>query len=84
MSRPPNCGSSLQTRPKAGLKLATNDHKVPTLVISTTDPLAAGIIKSVDDSGLNHVHARVDPYRHKRQIRLFHDIIGFGALPLLL
>nr|WP_320013352.1 ABC transporter substrate binding protein [uncultured Desulfobacter sp.] len=65
---------------KAGLKLATNDHKVPTLVISTTDPLAAGIIRSVDDSGFDHVHARVDPYRHRRQIQLFHDIIGFKKL----
>ena len=65
---------------KAGLKLATNDHKVPTLVISTTDPLAAGIIKSVDDSGFDHVHARVDPCRHRRQIQLFHDIIGFNKL----
>lgn len=65
---------------KAGLKLATNDHHVPTLVISTTDPLAAGIIKSVEDSGFDHVHARVDPYRHERQVNLFHDIIGFKKL----
>jgi len=65
---------------KAGLKLVTNDHKVPTLVISTTDPLAAGIIKSVEDSGFDHVHARVDPYRHERQIKLFYDIIGFNKL----
>jgi len=65
---------------KAGLKLATNAHKVPTLVISTTDPLAAGIIISVEDSGYDHVHARVDPYRHERQITLFHDIIGFNKL----
>lgn len=65
---------------KAGLKLATNEHHVPCLVISTTDPLAAHIIKSVEDSGFDHVHARVDPYRHQRQIALFHDIIGFEKL----
>nr|WP_320191750.1 ABC transporter substrate binding protein [uncultured Desulfobacter sp.] len=65
---------------KAGLKLATNAHKVPTLVISTTDPLAAGIIESVEDSGFDHVHARVDPYRHERQIQLFYDIIKFNKL----
>ncbi|WP_020589847.1 ABC transporter substrate-binding protein [Desulfobacter curvatus] len=64
----------------AGLKLATNDHKVPTLVTSVSDPLAAGIIKSVEDSGFDHVHARVDPYRYERQIQLFHDIIGFNKL----
>ncbi len=65
---------------KAGLKLATNDHHVPTLVISTTDPLAAGIIKRVEDSGHDHVHARVDPYRHERQIRVFHHFVGFDKL----
>ncbi len=65
---------------RAGLSLATNDHHVPTLVISTTDPLAAGIIKSVEDSGYDHVHARVDPYRHERQIRVFHHFVGFDRL----
>ena len=65
---------------KAGLKLATSAHNVPTLVISTTDPLSAGIIKSVEDSGLDHVHARVDPYRHERQIRVFHHFLGFNKL----
>lgn len=65
---------------KAGLKLAADTHNVPVLVISTTDPLAAGIIKSVEDSGFDHVHARVDPHRHERQIQLFHDIIGFNKL----
>ncbi len=65
---------------RAGLKLATNDHHVPTLVISTTDPLAAGIIKSVGDSGFDHVHARVDPYRHDRQIRVFYHFIKFHKL----
>lgn len=65
---------------KAGLNLANNKHHIPTLVISTTDPISAGIIKSVEDSGYDHVHARVDPYRHERQINLFHDIIGFKKL----
>lgn len=64
----------------AGLDLANNEHSVPTIVMSTSDPVEAGIIKSQDDSGYDHVHARVDPYRYERQLRIFHDIIKFKKL----
>ncbi|BBD08251.1 ABC transporter substrate-binding protein [Desulfovibrio ferrophilus] len=65
---------------RAGQILANDQHKVPTIVLSSTDPLSAGIVKSVEDSGYDHVHARLDPERHKRQIRLFHDMFGFNRL----
>ena len=64
----------------AGLDLANNEHSVPTIVMSTSDPVKSGIIKSTVDSGYDHVHARVDPYRYERQIRIFHDIIRFKKL----
>jgi ABC-type uncharacterized transport system substrate-binding protein len=64
----------------AGQDLATPVHHVPTIVVSTSNALQAGIIKSVEDSGLDHLHARIDPYRYQRQIRVFHDIIGFKTL----
>ncbi len=64
----------------AGLDLANNQHSVPTIVMSTSDPVEAGIIKSQDDSGYDHVHARIDPYRYERQLRIFHDIIKFKKL----
>jgi ABC-type uncharacterized transport system substrate-binding protein len=64
----------------AGLDLANNEHSVPTIVMSTSDPVDAGIIESEDDSGYDHVHARVDPYRYERQLRIFHDIIKFKKL----
>lgn len=64
----------------AGLDLANNEHSVPTIVMSTSDPVESGIIKSPDDSGYDHVHARVDPYRYERQLRIFHDIIKFKRL----
>lgn len=64
----------------AGKDLANNKHQTPTIVMSTSDPLGAGIIKSIDDSGFDHVHARVDPYRHERQVRIFHEMIGFQKL----
>ncbi|MDM8535560.1 ABC transporter substrate binding protein [Desulfobacterales bacterium HSG17] len=64
----------------AGLDLANNEHSVPTIVGSTSDPVAACIIKSPENSGYDHIHARVDPTRDERQIRAFHDVIGFKKL----
>ncbi len=64
----------------AGKGLANNQHSTPTIVISASDPIGAGIIKSVEDSGYDHIHASVDPYRYERQIRIFYDIIGFQKL----
>jgi len=64
----------------AGQDLANDRHRTPTIVMSSSDPVGSGIIKSVEDSGYNHVHARVDPLRYERQVRVFHDIIGFQKL----
>ncbi|MFA5515625.1 MAG: ABC transporter substrate binding protein [Desulfuromonadales bacterium] len=64
----------------AGKDMAQNDHATPTIVGSTTDALEAGIIRSVADSGFDHIHAKVEPNRHARQVQLFHDIFGFSRL----
>lgn len=64
----------------AGRELANSKHQTPTIVISTSDPLASGIIKSLEDSGYDHLHARTDPVRFERQVMMFHDIIGFKKL----
>jgi ABC-type uncharacterized transport system substrate-binding protein len=64
----------------AGQDLANNKHSVPTMVMSTSDPVSAKIIKSSRDSGYDHVHSICDPYRYLRQVRLFHGIIGFKKL----
>ncbi len=64
----------------AGKDLANDRHSTPTMVLSTSDPLSAGIITSVEDSGFDHVHARVDPHRYERQVKIFHEIIGFKRL----
>ena len=64
----------------AGKDMASGKHQTPTLVASTSDPLAAGIIKSLDDSGADHLHATIDPYRFERQLKVFHDIVGFKRL----
>ncbi len=64
----------------AGQDLANNEHSVPTLVCSVSDALSSKIVKSAEDSGYDHIHARLDPNRYQRQIRAFHDVIGFKKL----
>lgn len=64
----------------AGQDLANNLHSVPIMVVSSSDPVKSGIIKSAARSGFDHVHARCNPNRYIRQIQLFHDIIGFKRL----
>lgn len=64
----------------AGADLANNEHNVPTIVMSTSDPVGSGIISSMEDSGFDHVHARVDPLRYERQVRIFHDLLKFKKL----
>ncbi len=68
----------------AGQDLANDLHSTATIVASTSNPLAAKIIRSVDDSGFDHLHAKVEPERYARQVRLFHDIIGFTRLGVVL
>lgn len=69
---------AMGTRPGQGL--ATAKHQTPTIVLSTSDPVESGIIKNHEDSGLDHIHARVDTLRYERQVRLFHKNIGFKKL----
>lgn len=64
----------------AGKDLANNRHSTPTIVMSSSDPVKSGIVKSIKDSGFDHVFARLDPERYERQVRVFHDIIGFKTL----
>lgn len=64
----------------AGQDLANNDHSTPIEVISASDPLGAKIVNSIEDSGYDHVHAKIEPTRYEIQVQLFHDIIGFNTL----
>ena len=64
----------------AGQDLANEQNRVATMVFSASDPIRAKIVKKAQRSGIPHLHARVDPTRYERQVRLFHDIIGFQKL----
>lgn len=65
---------------KAGLDMANDRHSTPTVIASTSDAYAAGIIKSVDDSGYDHIHAMVDEKLYELQLQIFYDIFNFQRL----
>lgn len=67
----------------AGQDMAALGTPVPTIVGSTSDAVGAKIVKSVEDSGQDNLHARVQPERYQRQVRLFHDIVPFKTLGLV-
>jgi ABC-type uncharacterized transport system substrate-binding protein len=58
-------------------------HSTPTMVVSTTDPVAAGIIDSPEDSGRDYLHAKCDPYRYIRQAHAFHNLVQFDRLGVI-
>lgn len=64
----------------AGKDLANDEHSTPTIVMSASDPVRSGIIQGIQDSGRDHIHARVDPLRYQRQVRMFHDVTRFEKL----
>lgn len=68
----------------AGQDLANNEHSTPTVVISTSNPVTSKIAKSVNDSGYDHLNARIDPTRYERQVRIFYDIFKFKRLGVVL
>ncbi|MBV7485185.1 ABC transporter substrate-binding protein [Bordetella sp. BOR01] len=67
----------------AGQDMAALDAPVPTVVASTSDAVGARIVQSAEDSGLDNLHARVQPERYQRQVRLFHEIVPFKTLGIV-
>jgi len=67
----------------AGKDLANYQHSVPIVVVAARNPVLSGIIKSREESGFDHIHARVDPNRYERQVRKFHDIFNFKRLGIV-
>lgn len=64
----------------AGEDLITNEHRTPILSISATDPVAAGLSLSDQDSGLDNVHVQVEVGKIERQLAMFHKIFRFRRL----
>lgn len=68
----------------AGQDLATDEHSVPVEVISSSDPVGAGIVAGPYDAGLPHVHTKVEPWRYSRQLEVFHEFVQFERLGVVL
>lgn len=64
----------------AGQDLSNTRHTTPTMAVSVSDPVRAGISATAKDSGIDHFHARCDPTRYIRQLRLFHRLVRFNTL----
>jgi ABC-type uncharacterized transport system substrate-binding protein len=66
----------------SGQDLATNQHNVPVLVISSIDLKNAGVIRD-EDGKFPHIFTKYDSEIIARQIRMFHLLTGFKKLGVI-
>ncbi|MDR1545255.1 MAG: ABC transporter substrate-binding protein [Deltaproteobacteria bacterium] len=64
----------------AGGQMGTAEHSTPTLIITATDPVAAGLSQTEERSGLEHVHVQVEAGKIERQLSIFHNFFRFKTL----
>jgi ABC-type uncharacterized transport system substrate-binding protein len=64
----------------AGQDLSNTRHTTPTMAVSVSDPVRSGISVTAKDSGIDHFHAKCNPNRYIRQLRLFHRLVQFKKL----
>lgn len=67
----------------AGQDMRELGPPVPTIVGSVSDAVASGLADSAQDSGRDNLHTRIEPERYQRQLRLFHEIVGFDNLGIV-
>jgi len=67
----------------AGQDIREIGPPIPAVVGSVSDALAAGIADSEHDSGRDQLHVRIEPERYQRQLKLFHEIVGFSSLGIV-
>lgn len=63
--------------------LKQKDFNIPVIVDSVSDPVGSGLSKAKEDSGYDFLTVRIDPDEYSRQIRLFHDVVGFKKLGVI-
>lgn len=68
---------------QAGQDLSTYEHHTPTFVLTTSNPIAAGLIKDENDRPVKHVHITVDPRRYYRQVWSFYEFMHFRSLGVI-
>jgi len=68
---------------QAGVVLGNDRHDTDIFVFAASNAVRSGIIDSVEDSGLDHVWAHMDPTRFERQLNAFYDIEKFNKLGMV-
>lgn len=63
--------------------LKANNGRTPILGVAVSDALQAGLIKSLEDSGVDNYTVRIVPGRFRRMFQIFHDVVGFKKLGLM-
>ena len=72
---------TLGTEPSLDFKALVDD--IPVLCLGSTDPVANGIVPSVEDSGKDNLHATVIVEQFEWQIERFYSIFRFKRLGLM-
>lgn len=67
----------------AGQDLANDKIKVPTFVMSSSNPIEAKILLSSGLSAFPQIHAEVDKKGHKSEVTLFYKIFKFKTLGIV-
>lgn len=63
--------------------LAKNNGRTPILGMGMADPIAAGVVRSTTDSGLDNFTCHVIADRWTTMFRVFHDVVRFKRLGIL-
>ena len=63
--------------------LAVNDGRTPILGMGMADPIAAGVVKSAEDSGVDNFTCRVAVDRWSSMFRVFYDVVRFHKMGIM-
>ena len=63
--------------------LAVNDGRLPILGMGMADPIAAGVVKSAQDSGTDNFTCRVEVDRWSSMFRVFYDVVRFHKMGIM-
>ncbi|NCC04962.1 MAG: hypothetical protein EOM37_13195 [Proteobacteria bacterium] len=63
--------------------LAANDGRTPILGMGMADPVAAGVVSDLTDSGVDNFTCQVIADRWTTMFRVFHDVVRFSKLGVM-
>jgi ABC-type uncharacterized transport system substrate-binding protein len=64
----------------SGIDLTRREEVIPTFILSSNNPVAAGIVKQEDYSGSENIHANVDVSRYREQFSAYFELTGFKSI----